>query len=215
MSHVFISYSRKDNEAVDEIVARLNSDGVDVWIDREAIRAGDLWREAIVKAVDNAYTCVLMLSPNSVASENVRKEVDLADGADKGFVPLLLVPVELPAQLRYQLAGIQWIEYYRDPEVKYAELLKVLRARQPKQIASEVQSKREVEIVIKGLNLSSFGPEKQEQLLDLVANLTGTLRADVRLSRLTAGSVHAFIDMPSDAAYRLKTAALNRDVRLI
>ena len=215
MNHIFISYSRKDNKTVDEIVARLNSDGVDVWMDREAIRPGELWREAIVKAVDNAYACVLMLSANSVASENVRKEVDLADGADKGLVPLLLTPVELPAKLRYQLAGIQWIEYYRDPEGKYAELLEVLRAREPKQFISEVQSTREVEIVIKGLNLSNFGPEKQEQLLDLIADFTGILRADVSLSKLTAGSVHVFINMPAEAAYRLKTAALNRDARLI
>ena len=81
MSHVFISYSRRGSEAVDQIVTRLEAENFTVWIDREDIHGGDLWREAIVEAVDNAYAFVLMLSPASGASDNVRKEVDLAEGA--------------------------------------------------------------------------------------------------------------------------------------
>ena len=115
MSHVFVSYSRKDSETVTNIVARLEGDGLSVWFDCEDIRGGELWRETIVKAIDTAYAFVLMLSPNSVASENVRKEVDLAEGANRHLLPVMLASVELPAKLRYQLAGIQWIEYYRDP----------------------------------------------------------------------------------------------------
>ena len=215
MRHVFVSYSRRDSETVNNIVARLTKDGFYVWLDREAIKGGDVWREAIVEAVDHAYACVLMLSPNSVTSDNVRKEVDLADGASKDLIPMMLAPVELPAKLRYQLAGIQWIEYYRDPEAKYAELAEVLHARKPQQVISEAQPTREVEIRIKGVDLSKFGPEEQEKLLELIGEVIGIPRTDLRLTSLRAGSVHAFVRMPADAAYRLKTAALNRDVRLI
>jgi hypothetical protein len=215
MSHVFISYSRKDTETVDKIVGRLNSDGVNVWLDRESIRPGALWRESIVKAVDNAYVCVLMLSPNSAASDNVRKEVDLADGANKEFIPTVLAPVELPAKLRYQLAGVQRIEYYRDPDAKYAELLNVLNATKPAQIASEAQPRREVEIVIKGMDIAKFGPEEQKKLLNTIAEAINVSYTDLKLTTLRAGSVHAFVSMPADAAYRLKAAALNREARLI
>src|SRR6266508_4932291 len=127
MSHVFISYSRKDSETVDQIVTRLEAENFTVWIDREDIHGGELWREAIVEAVDNAYAFVLMLSPYSVASNNVRKEVDLAEGAGKSLLPLLLAQAQLPARLRYQLAGIQWIEYFRDPDKKFIELVNVLQ----------------------------------------------------------------------------------------
>jgi hypothetical protein len=88
MSHVFISYSRKDSETVDRIVQRLEAENFTVWIDQEEIHGGDLWREAIVEAVDHAYAFVLKLSPSSVALDNVRKEVDLADGAGKALLPL-------------------------------------------------------------------------------------------------------------------------------
>ena len=215
MSHVFVSYSRKDSETVDHIVARLDEDKFDAWMDREEIHGGDLWREEIVEAIDNAYAFVLMLSPGSVASDNVRKEVDVAEGAAKALIPVLLAPAKLPSRLRYQLAGIQWIEYYRDQEAKYRELVEVLRTHQPKPGARKTPTTREVEFVLKGLNLSQFGHEKQEQLLDLIANFTGTPRADISLEKLTAGSVHAFVKMPATAAYRIKTAALNRDLQLI
>src|SRR6266545_6582627 len=174
MQHVFVSYSRKDSEAVDHIVTRLTADGFNVWLDRKEIRGGELWREDIVEAIDNAYACVLMLSPDSVASDNVRKEVDLAEGANRELIPVMLAPVELPAKLRYQLAGIQWVEYYSDSEAKYSELAEVLHVRVPKHIADELPKTRKVEIVIQGLSPSKFGPEQQEKLLDLIANFTST-----------------------------------------
>jgi hypothetical protein len=215
MNHVFVSYSRKDSQTVDQIVARLEQDTFNAWIDREEIHGGDLWREEIVEAIDTAYAFVLMLSPASVTSDNVRKEVDLAEGATKALIPVLLASVKLPSRLRYQLAGIQWIEYYRDHEAKYRELVEVLRTHQPKPGARKTPTTREVEFVLKGLDPSQFGTEKQEQLLDLIADFTGTPRTDISLEKLTAGSVHAFVRMPATAAYRIKTAALNRDVRLI
>ena len=42
MGHIFISYSRKDIEKTNEIVARLKDSGFEVWIDREGIKGGNL-----------------------------------------------------------------------------------------------------------------------------------------------------------------------------
>jgi hypothetical protein len=215
MRHVFISYSRMDNETVDLIVARLVKDDFEVWLDRQDRNAGTLWRGEIVEAIDQAYALMLVLSPNSVASDNVRKQVDLAAGAKTEIIAVLLSPVNVPAKLRHQLAANQWIDYYRDPEAKYAELVEVLRVHRQDPITSETQTRREAEIVIKKLKAATFGQEKQEALFSFFAEVTGAPRADIRLSRLAAGSVHVFVIMPVEAAYRLKTAALNSDLRLI
>ena len=40
MADVFISYARKDAARVDRLVAALESDGFDVWIDRKDLRPG-------------------------------------------------------------------------------------------------------------------------------------------------------------------------------
>jgi hypothetical protein len=214
MSHIFVSYSRNDMKAVDTMVARLEQDGFDVWIDRKDIRGGELWREEIVKAIHQSFAFLLIVSPESVISKNVGREVALAENTVSKFVPVFLAPVELPDALKYTLSAIQWIEYYRDPETKYFELVEALRAHQPKLVPSPERPTCETELVIRGLKLSKFEKEKREQLLDLIAVLTGTPREDLRLERLESGSVHVFITMPEETAYLLKTAALNRDPRL-
>src|SRR5512136_2956061 len=112
-----MSYSRRDTATVDTIVARLEKAGIDVWIDREDIAAGKQWRAQIVEAIETAGAFVLSLSPDAAASANVLKELNLAESAPDPFVlPVLLREVRLPAEMRYQLAGVQHITYYTDPE---------------------------------------------------------------------------------------------------
>ena len=166
MRHIFISYSRVDDEAVRWIVARLEQDGFNVWIDREEIKAGELWHETIVQAIDNADAFVLMLSPASSTSDNVRREVDLAEGANKRLIPVFLAPFNLPACLLYQLAGIEWIEYYRDPEAKYSELVEALRARQQKFSLCQKSKLLDMESILGNIKISVLGTEKQENLLN-------------------------------------------------
>ena len=83
MTQVFTSYSRRDTEVVDTIVGKMSQAGITVWIDREAIKAGNTWRVQIVQAIDTCNAFVLMLSPNSAASDNVRKEIDLAQDSGR------------------------------------------------------------------------------------------------------------------------------------
>ncbi len=215
MTHIFISYARKNRKKVDELVARLQADGFDVWLDRQSIDSGAQWREEIVVAIDNAYAFLLALSPASAASRNVRKEMDLAEDSKRSIIPVLLARVRLSAQLRYQLAGVQWIEYFRKPELKYVELVKVLRMYRQNALAIPPATTKEVEIVIAGIDVSKFGPEKQEQLRNFLAQLLDAQQDDLQIIDIRSGSVHAFIRMPAKAAYRLKTAALNRRTDLI
>ncbi len=216
MGQIFISYSRKDVGTVDQIVSRLKNLGFEVWIDRENIKGGELWRVEIVEAIDNAEAFVLMLSPFSAASDNVRKEVDLAESANRKLFPVKLATVTLPPQLRYQLAGIQLIDFGKDPEGKFNELVEVLQAHQ-KQVAEskKAETTKQAEVVIGGVNLAKFGQKEQEKLLNYIAEITATPRANLSLANLSAGSVHAFINMPVHSAYILKTAALNQDARLL
>ncbi len=213
MGFAFISYSRQDTKIVDNIVSRLKSDGFEVWLDRENIKGGDLWRKQIVKAIHTTDAFILMLSPNSVASENVRKEVDLAESAKRKLFPFLLAQVDLPEEWLYQLAGIQWIEFYANPQEKYQELVEVLREHQKS--LSAMPETRQMEVVMGSKTVKTFGAKEQEELLKLMAEKAETPRANLSLANVAAGSVHAFINMPADAAYTLKTAALNRDKELI
>jgi len=213
MGLVFISYSRQDVKLVDGIVDRLKEDGFDIWIDRSSIKVGDLWTVAIVEAIDTAEAFVLMLSPSATASDNVRKEVQLAQDAKRKLFPFQIAPVKLPAQFRYPLAGIQIIDFSENPEEKYSQLVEILRANSQQE--SSPPTTHEVEVVLKKESLSQFDKSKEEKLLGFISQLTDAPANTLKLSRLAAGSIHAFIEMPAKAAYVIKAAALNKSKKLL
>ncbi|MFP4496774.1 MAG: TIR domain-containing protein, partial [Vulcanimicrobiota bacterium] len=113
---VFISYSRSDNKKVSVFVENLRRAGVTAWIDVGGIDGALLWGQEIVEAIDNSKVLILMASRSSLSSHNVVKEVALASEAQKHILPIHLETVETPKTLRYQLAGIQHIEFFTGDE---------------------------------------------------------------------------------------------------
>jgi hypothetical protein len=89
MSHIFISYSKKDKDYARKLVNKLRDEGFDVWIDDRLRNSEDWWR-SIVLAIWNCSACIVILSPNSDASRWVQREIAVADGRGKPFFPLLL-----------------------------------------------------------------------------------------------------------------------------
>ena len=49
--HVFISYVRENQKQVDRLCHDLESHGVNVWLDRNDIKPGARWKNAIRKAI--------------------------------------------------------------------------------------------------------------------------------------------------------------------
>lgn len=213
MGHIFVSYSRHDLEMVDSIVGKLEKARIRVWIDREDIKAGKTWRAQIVQAIDTCDAFVLMLSSNSTVSDNVRKEIDLAqDSGRTVFIIKLDSVTKLPDEMRYQLVGLQYIDIQTlgvDDAVK--QLIDALKEDLTTSKPDGERPVREAELVIQGVDPSTFGAEKQEQLINFVSELTETPDSQLHITKLTTGSVHVFVDMPAIAAFELKTRALNRD----
>lgn len=107
MADIFISYSSRDRESADQLAELLTSAGFTIWIDREGLDVSTVWSGEIVDAIDECTAVVVLLSPNSVQSRNVVREVALAFEKNKKILPLDLEAVPLPRDLQYHLAGIQ------------------------------------------------------------------------------------------------------------
>ncbi len=107
MADIFISYSSKDRAQAEQLRELLASAGLSVWIDNSGIDVATSWSGEISKAIEDCKALVLLLSPTSIESENVRKEVSLAAERKKKILPLDLEPVTLPHDFAYHLAGIQ------------------------------------------------------------------------------------------------------------
>lgn len=123
MSHIFISYSRDDSDFVNGLIADIEKRGVEVWIDRQDISGGEAWRAAIAEAIRSCDAFVIVLSPNSTVSKNVSRELSIAESHHRPIIPLLYQPCEIPPNMEYQLAEIQWIDFTAE---KYADALERL-----------------------------------------------------------------------------------------
>jgi len=106
---IFISYSRRDAAFALGLQARLNDQGWGAWLDSEKLETGQHWREEIVQAIAGCDYFVLVLSSKSIQSENVVKELSLAESSSKPILPLMIEPVEIPDSMKYQLAGLQFV----------------------------------------------------------------------------------------------------------
>jgi adenylate cyclase len=110
---VFVSYSRQDNDKVQELTTKLCSAGVGMWMDVRNIDGAAMWGEEIVNAVAKSKVLLLLVSKSSVVSQNVVKEVLLASERKGHILPVDLEHTEIPGSLKYALLGIQHIEYFR------------------------------------------------------------------------------------------------------
>lgn len=107
MADIFISYSSKDREQAEQLTELLASAGLSVWIDKQGIDVATSWSKEIVDAIDGCRALVVLLSPSSIESVNVAREIALASERKKKILPLDLEPVTIPNELAYHLAGIQ------------------------------------------------------------------------------------------------------------
>jgi adenylate cyclase len=124
---VFVSYSRQDNDKVQALTGRLRAAGVRLWMDVRNIDGAAMWGEEIVNAVANSKVLLLLVSKTSVNSQNVVKEVLLASERKGHILPVDLEPTEVPGSLKYALAGIQHIEYFRgNPDDQMQSILRSL-----------------------------------------------------------------------------------------
>ena len=113
---VFISYSSADRERIQDLVTRLRQAGVTVWIDEAGIEGAAMWSQEIVSAINNCNILILAISTNSAQSKNVVRELALASEDDKTILPVFIEPTEIPESMKYQLAGIQRVEYFEGNE---------------------------------------------------------------------------------------------------
>jgi hypothetical protein len=175
MGQVFISYSRRDIETVDNIVSQLEATGIQVWIDREDIKPGQQWRKQIVEGIDTAEAFVLNLSPNSAASVNVLKELNLAEEALEPFVlPIMLSETKIPDEMRYQLAGTQFIAYHLDAKRGVHDLIAEIQKRRSATADRpplQPPAFREVEVILENETKESFAQQAQQKFLEILGEI--------------------------------------------
>lgn len=104
MSHIFISYSRKDSACVDKVTSYLEENDFPFWIDRKRIELGTEWFDEITNNILQAGLFLLFWSKNSRDSNYVQAERRIAlqqyHTGKLQILPVILDPhADLPPEL--------------------------------------------------------------------------------------------------------------------
>ena len=132
----FLSYARADDQFALRLVRDLKAADVDVWVDQLDISPSQMWDRALEAALQASAGVVVILSPRSIASENVLDEVGFALDRGKHVVPVLYERCEIPLRLN----RIQRIDFTQDYPSALERCKSVLKAVTP---APYSQSQRE------------------------------------------------------------------------
>jgi pSer/pThr/pTyr-binding forkhead associated (FHA) protein len=106
--HIFLAYARDDWEKfIASLTVNLQDAGLNVWVDQYLTYGGPDWRAAIEQALYECYMMVVVVTPRSAVSNNVKMEYRYFVNRDKPLIPLLYEPtVTMPMELARKKAVV-------------------------------------------------------------------------------------------------------------
>jgi mannose-1-phosphate guanylyltransferase len=135
------SYCREDSDFALRLAKDLKAAGAKVWIDQLDIEPGTSWDRAVEDALNKCQHMLVILSPDSVKSENVLNEVAIALRKQKKVIPVLYRECDIPLQL----VRLQQVDFRFDYDRGLKGLLKTLTAaaaRKRSRLATEDEDAR-------------------------------------------------------------------------
>jgi hypothetical protein len=126
-TEIFLSYQSQDQEFATRIGEVLGAHGLPYWYSKRDIRGASQWHDEIGEALARCDWFLLVLSPASVESEWVKRE--LLDALDqKRYIRHIVVLDYQPAESRklsWTLKSFQWVDFQHDFADGCRELLRI------------------------------------------------------------------------------------------
>jgi hypothetical protein len=85
----FVSYSHRDREFALKLRTALHERGKDVWLDESGIYPAERWEPALQRAIEGSDAFIFVISPDSAASPECRRELDHALSFNKRVIPVV------------------------------------------------------------------------------------------------------------------------------
>jgi hypothetical protein len=118
-SGVFISYAADTKPLAEQLTQALQTQGFHAWADFKDLRPGQVWQDEIERALEDARSFLILVSPTSRAGswQEVEWRAALAKvwtDSDKRLIPVLVGGTEPPPFLR------NWVSLIVDPAAEPA-----------------------------------------------------------------------------------------------
>jgi hypothetical protein len=120
---VFISYSRKDRDFVRRLDEALAKRDREAWVDLENIAPTAEWLADVYSGIERTDAFILVISPDSVKSEDCLRELAHAGEHNKRLIPIMHREVEDEA-VPEPLGSYNWIFFREDDD--FEDSLQVL-----------------------------------------------------------------------------------------
>ncbi|MCB0118732.1 MAG: TIR domain-containing protein [Anaerolineales bacterium] len=112
---VFISYSRRDKIFAQQLTERLKSKSVDVWADWEDLPPSSNWMEEVQNAIEECDAYIFIISPNSLKSQVVLQELEMAERLNKRLIPILHQDINFK-EIPTSIASTNWLYIRNESE---------------------------------------------------------------------------------------------------
>lgn len=197
---VFVSHSSTDLARAGRLVDRLREMSVSAWLASRELQVGDNYAEAIWRAVQSTAALIVLMSPSSIESEHVKREVNLALTLRKPILPVAFSdrPVaqdDLPGEWRYWLGVVQIVEASEEGEVArlIAQRLGTVTPSDEPLAPGEspVASQKSDEVLMRPANVSTLSAKTETQIrsaLIQTAAAGGTFQMAVERARRLGAS---------------------------
>jgi hypothetical protein len=119
----FISYSTDDKKIADAVTARLESQGVRCWIAPRDVLPGQSWGGAIVGAIEQSTTMVVIFSAKSNDSRQVMREIERAVHRGITIIPFRVENVMPSKDLEYFISSCHWLDAVTPPLDTHIDVL--------------------------------------------------------------------------------------------
>lgn len=111
LPYAFVSYSHLDSDSVLEIICRLQDENIRIWYDKGIPPAID-YNDYIARKIKDSGTVILFVTPNSMRSEYVRREINFSSKYYKDILPIYLSEAELTPGMELTIGSNEDIRRY-------------------------------------------------------------------------------------------------------
>lgn len=186
MPRVFLSHSAEDRAFVERLAADLSQLDIGVWLDKWEIRVGDSIVEKVSTALRENDFLAVVLSPSSVRSRWVRRELNVALMAQLSRQSIMVLPLLLRrCRIPEIIADIKYADFTGEYDSGLADLLRRLTPSVSTGVSTPPQTTR-AEIA---------APEMRSLLSDIQRRaITGRHLVEIELLSFQQGVFHESLE---------------------
>ena len=168
----FISYSNQDKFIADKICTEMEKRGLPCWIAPRNINMGEDWANQIVDAIEACNNFLVILSDNSMMSNEVLKELTLASEMKKNIYAFCIDGCEPTKGYKYHLSIAQRINFNQSNLIEAVEGLALkVKGAKGETISKRIESMDDELPIVTYYELTrNRGVDKSEIARQLVAN---------------------------------------------